>query len=199
MSQHHDERTRIRIAQEAARIILEEGVGDYRGAKRKAAEHLGIPATRNLPRNTEIEQALIERQRLFNGNGQQGRLRALREAAVQAMRMFAQFRPRLVGSVLRGTAHEHSDVNLHLFAASPEEVAFFLMDKRIPYREVERRFRREEGYQTYPALRFLAGDVEIEAVVFSENGIRQAPPSPIDGRPMQRAALEEVERLLSEG
>jgi hypothetical protein len=48
------------------------------------------------------------------------------------MALFEEFEPRLVGSVLSGTASEHSDVNLHLFADRPEQVAFRLMRDEIP-------------------------------------------------------------------
>jgi len=41
-------------------------------------------------------------------------------------------------------------------------------------------------------------DVEIEMTVFDTLQLRQSPPSPIDGRPQQRAALPEVESLLTE-
>ncbi len=198
MPSNHDARVRTLIAQEAARIILDEGLEDFRAAKRKAAERIGVPNTRNLPRNSEIEHAVLDRQRLFSTDAERDRLQALRQAAVQAMRLFERFRPRLVGSVLKGTAHAHSDVNLHLFAASVEDVTFMLMDAGIPFRNGERRLRQGEGYQFLPTLRFMAGDVEIEAVVFPEDGIRQAPPSPVDGRPMQRASITEVERLLAE-
>ncbi|MCA1791829.1 MAG: hypothetical protein LC667_18860, partial [Thioalkalivibrio sp.] len=60
-----ESRTRQRLAEEAARIILEEGVRDYGQAKRKAADHLGITGRPELPTNTEIETALLERNRLF--------------------------------------------------------------------------------------------------------------------------------------
>ena len=68
MAVRHQDRHRILLAQEAARIMADEGVRDFRLAKRKAAERLGLPVNGTLmPRNTEIEQALIDHQRLFNG------------------------------------------------------------------------------------------------------------------------------------
>ena len=39
-------------------------------------------------------------------------------------------------------------------------------------------------------------DQSIEATVFPTDGIRQAPVSPVDGRPMKRANTVEVEALL---
>ena len=108
-----DQQMRTRIAQEAARLMSEEGIQDFYAAKRKAAQHLGAPDTRNMPRNQEVEAALQEYQRLFRGEQQTGHLRVLREAAVQAMRFLAGFKPRLVGSVLSGACrHIHDGVKL---------------------------------------------------------------------------------------
>ena len=49
-----------------------------------------------------------------------------------------------------------------------------------------------------PAVQFSVYDFPVDATVFPRDGIRQAPLSPSDGRPMRRAALEEV-RALVEG
>ncbi len=113
--QRDDNRTRILLAQQCARIMDEEGVKDFLTAKRKAATRMRISNKALLPNNVEIEQALVEHQRLFKADERVAQLRILRETAVEAMRFFDQFRPRLVGSVLSGTATRHSDVNLHLF------------------------------------------------------------------------------------
>jgi hypothetical protein len=194
-----DKHMRQRLAQEAARLMAEEGVQDFYTAKRKAAERLGAPNTQNMPRNTEIEEALQDYQRLFQGTQGPERLRRLREDAVQAMRLFASFEPRLAGSVLSGTAGAHSDVNLHLFADAPEEVNLFLMGTGIPFETGLRRMRlNRETSGDIPSVRFLAGEQPIEALIFPANGIRQAPLSPVDGRPMERASLNRVLDMLEQ-
>ena len=48
----------------------------------------------------------------------------------------------------------------------------------------------------YPGVRFEINDQAIEATVFPTDGIRQAPVSPVDGRPMRRADVSELEALL---
>ena len=194
-----DRQMRQRIAQEAARLIVSEGIRDYLIAKRKAAERLGAPDTQNLPRNIEVEAELAAYQRLFQDQEQPARLKQLRQAALEAMRFFEGFEPRLTGSVLSGTAGEHSDVNLHLFSETPEAVTFFLMEQRVPFEEGQRRVRfNKDDYASYPLVRFLAGDVQIEALIMPLNGPRQAPRSPLDGKPMQRANLRRVEELVTE-
>jgi len=189
---------RQRIAQEAARLIVSEGIRDYLLAKRKAAARLGAPDTQNLPRNVEVEAELAAYQHLFQEQDQPLRLRELREAAASAMRFFSRFEPRLTGSVLTGTANAHSDVNLQVFADSPEEVTLFLIEAQVPFEEGQRRLRvNKDEFALYPLVRFLAGDVQIEALIFPLNGLRQAPRSPLDGRPMARATLRHVEELLA--
>ena len=50
---------RQHMAQLAARLMAEQGIRDFRVAKQKAAQHLGIDVRNSiLPRNTEIEAAL---------------------------------------------------------------------------------------------------------------------------------------------
>jgi hypothetical protein len=194
------EHLRRALAQEAARIMAEQGIDDYRLAKRKAAERLGATDIAVLPKNTEIEEALADHQRLFESHTHSSTLRDLRRTALQAMRLLKRFDPRLVGPVLSGTASAHSEVNLHLFAEGAESVALHLLDNGIPHRIAERRLRYEpDRLVSYPVVRFVAGHRDIDAVVFPINGIRQSPASPVDGRPMRRADTQELESLLSDG
>ncbi len=187
---------RQHIAQEAARIMAEEGVSDFHSAKRKAATRIGVEDLRSMPRNQEVEAALADYQRLFDP-GSHSHLRALREAAVGAMRLLAQFNPRLVGPVLRGTAHRHSSVNLHVFAGAAEEVALYLLARAIPFETGQRRLRfGAERSAEYPVFRFLAGEHEIEVTSFPLDGPPQPPLSPVDGKPMRRAPLAAVQALL---
>ncbi|HWK75779.1 MAG TPA: hypothetical protein VNQ81_15995 [Povalibacter sp.] len=193
------EQLRRALALEAARIMSEQGIDDYRLAKRKAAERLGATDISVLPKNTEIEAALVERQRLFEADTHSSVLESARRTALQAMRLLQQFEPRLVGPVLSGTASAHSEINLHLFAEGPEAVVLHLMEHGIPYQMAERRLRYEpDRLVAYPVVRFVAGNSKIDAVVFPLNGIRQSPASPVDGRPMRRADSAELESLLAD-
>jgi hypothetical protein len=126
-------------------------------------------------------------------------LKALREGAVQAMRFLARFNPRLVGSVLSGTAGRHADINLHLFADTPEDISLFLMESNIPFHASHKRVRlNRDEWQEFPSFELLAGDYPVDLVVFPREGRREAPRSPVDGRPMCRAGLEEVEAMLTD-
>jgi hypothetical protein len=188
---------RLQIAQVTARIMVQEGINDYQIAKNKAVAQLGIPHTKNLPSNSEIEAEVLIYQRLFLGEAHTNHIRKLREVAIKAMRLFQEFSPRLVGNVLQGTAHQHSEVQLHLFTDVPENIAFFLMKQEIPYEMGEKKYRQAtQQVITFPSYHFMAGEQAISLVVFAEKDIRWSPPSPIDNKPMRRADLRAVETLL---
>ena len=195
-----DNRARQVLAQEAARIIVDQGIRDYRVAKIKAAERLGLNTRGALPGNAEIEQAVSEHLQLFGGDSHAAFLRTMREVALTVMEMLASFSPRLVGPVLAGTADENSSVNLHVFADSPEFVAIDLEDRGFSIRPYERRLKnrphRDSRPETYAGFQFRHENTTVEATVFPVDGIRQAPISPIDGRPMKRADFKAVKELL---
>lgn len=195
-----DDRARQLLAQEAARIIVVHGIRDYHVAKIKAAERLGMTSRGSLPRNSEIEQAVSEHLTLFRGDSHAENLRIMRNAALAAMQLLQAFTPRLVGRVLNGTADENSAVNLHVFADSPEAVAMYLADQNISCRPYERRLKRRRGRnigrEVFAGFKFELDGEAIEATVFAVDGIRQAPISPIDGKPMRRADAKAVSALL---
>ena len=192
-----DDRARQVLAQEAARIIVNQGVRDYRLAKQKAAERLGVGGRGSLPGNAEIEAAVAEYLHIFDGDEHSDRLRLMRVAALSAMDLLGEFEPRLVGPVLVGTADDNSAVNLHVFADSPEAVALHLSATGINYRPYERRLKTRHGQvETYGGFEFRYAHNPIEATVFPVDGIRQAPLSPITGRPMQRLDGAGVQALL---
>lgn len=192
-----ERRLRRQIALEAARLMAGAGKQDFLAAKRKAAARLGVSESRFMPRNTEIKAALEEYQNLFQSTTHPNHIRALRKTALDAMYFFSAFEPRLVGGVLEGIANEHSDITLHLFSDTAEDVAVFLMEERIPFDTADRRVRvMPDQYEEYPAFQFLAGDHRVELVVFPVNGLRQAPFSPVDGRPMRRGSVAAVEKML---
>ncbi|HEY5643201.1 MAG TPA: hypothetical protein VIS31_10035 [Woeseiaceae bacterium] len=191
------ERARRLVAQEAARIIVGHGIRDYRVAKQKAADRLGVADRGSLPGNEEIEAAVAEHLAIFRGDAHEDHLRLMRVAALAAMELLAAFSPRLVGPVLAGTADENSAINLHVFADSPEMVAMGLSDLGVSYKPYERRLKtRRDQVVGYAGFEFHQNGRAVQATVFPIDGIRQAPISPIDGRPMKRIGIDGVQRLL---
>lgn len=193
-----EEHKRLLIAAEAARIMADEGVSDFQTAKRKAAARLNFSEERHLPRNEEIEAALSQRLQLFHLNDLTRNTRRLREIAAEAMRFFSDFEPRLVGSVLSGTVTATSEIQLHISADSTEQIGLLLQESNIPYRQGERRIRfGGDRYKNVLTYHFTADGVGIELCLFDQRSAREAPLSPVDGRPMRRANLRELEELLA--
>ncbi|MDH3614841.1 MAG: hypothetical protein OEQ90_00055 [Gammaproteobacteria bacterium] len=191
------ERARQVVAQEAARMIVDHGIRDYRLAKQKAADRLGVDGRGSLPGNAEIEAAVAEHLQIFGGESHADHLRLLRIAALSAMELLVSFTPRLVGPVLVGTADQNSAVNLHLFADSPEAVAMELASMGVNYRPYERRLKsRRDRIESFAGFEFHHSNSAIQATVFPIDGIRQAPMSPIDGKPMKRVDSAAVQLLL---
>jgi hypothetical protein len=187
---------RSAVAQEAARLMAEHGINDFFVAKRKAAERYGVVEGALLPKNTEIEAALASYQRLFGGEQHTSSLQRQRQVALMAMRLLARFEARLVGPVLNGTATEYSDIQLHVFSDSAEAVYLELADRRYDYEVFERKLKMTaERWISVPSVRFEVDAQMVEAFVFPTDGIRQAPANSVDGKPMRRANMSEVERL----
>jgi len=187
------------LAVEAARLMAEHGIDDFGFAKRKAAERFGTFEGAVLPSNAEVEAALQEYQRLFEADSHGETLYVLRQTAVTAMELLADFTPRLVGPVLTGTATRNTEVQLHLFAERAEAVTIRLLDTAIPHELVERRVKvRADEWVLTPAVRLTVDDIPVDALVFGRDGQRQAPLSPTDGRPLRRANIDEVRALLDE-
>jgi predicted nucleotidyltransferase len=187
---------RRRLAYVAARMMAEDGIADFAAAKMKAARQEGLADANLLPDNNEIEEALREYQGLYQSEEQPARLRHLREIAVRVMRSLDAFRPVLVGSVLSGTAGQHSDVNLQLFTDDPKALAMFLLNKRYRFEEGSRRLKRGDRVEEVPQLSLEVEDVTVTMLVLDPGDERSAPRARGDAQPQLRARLAEVEAML---
>jgi hypothetical protein len=190
---------RLELAEEAARLMVDHGIEDFSLAKRKAAERLGVRAEAGaLPSNAEIHERVVERQRLFEPAGREERLSALRLVATDVMAMLDEFRPKLVGAVLDGTATARSAIELHVYSDSPEAVAAALEQQGLRLHDSQRRYRfSRELTEEIPGFQLMVDGEEVEVMVFPERGPRHSPLSPIDGKPMRRASRSTVLALLA--
>lgn len=189
---------RHQIAAEAARIMATEGQRNYRLAKQKAAFRIGINSRLALPSNKEVELELRQYQECYGGEKHDRHLETLRSSALKVMRALEQYRPRLVGPVLEGTADQHSRVSLHLFYDPPDIIPIELTERGITFSVESRNIRWHDG--SHRSITVLVTDVDdsvVELALFSNMDLRQSPPSPIDGRPQKRAPVNAVECLLA--
>ena len=161
---------REQLAHQAARIIAEEGVTDLAFAKRKAAKQLGAADTQHLPSNAEVEVALHTYRALYQADTHPDILRELREEALAAMQVFAEFNPYLTGSVLSGSAGEDSDINLMLFSDDAKAVLLSLLNNNIDFEDGEWRARIGGHEEIVPSYTLTSeSDVLIHIIVLPEN------------------------------
>lgn len=196
----HKIETKIRqaIAELAARYIAEDGLITYHAAKRKAADHLGYYNNKELPKNIEIERAVINYQNLYQSSFQPQALSKLRGLAIDIMSQFEQFSPRLMGSVLAGTAWAHSEIIIHLFSDNLEVISIQLQEDNIPYEMSEKKIHTaDKDSISFSSFSFFAAGASAVLIIFPEKFLRQTPLYPIDEKPMQRANIKKVQSLIT--
>jgi len=184
---------REQLAHQAARLMAEDGITDHAFAKRKAARQLGAADTQHLPSNQEIDTALHSYRALYQHDSHPGILRQLREEALATMRLLAEFRPYLTGSVLSGTAGAQSDINLMLFSDDAKAVLLFLLKHNIEFEDGEWKVRVGGHEETVPSYT-LTGEsgTQTHIIVLPENARHSG-----SRHPETHADIAAVEMLLA--
>lgn len=187
---------RTSIAAAAARIMAEDGIDDFALAKRKAARQLGAPDTRELPGNHEIEAELHAYRALYQADEHAERVRELRQAALEMMRLLEPFHPYLAGPVLSGTAGPYAEIELQVFPESGKEVELFFLDRDVKFEIVDA--RRYAGDRPHDAsiLRVERGGLHFRIAVHDPRDERLSLRKSAAGRAIERATMAEVEALL---
>ena len=198
MSSSRPQQMRQLIAQQAARMMAEEGVQDYAYAKRKAARQLSASEVHCLPTNAEIEQELRLHHEIFRGDEQPQHLLRLRSEALTVMRMLDRFNPHLTGPVLDGTAGRYAETDIHLFADSLKDVELFLLNSGIPYEMDEKSYRFGNERRRLPVFPLEGPHGMIRLSVFATDDLRVPLKSQLHDGAQQRAALPAVEALIAE-
>lgn len=187
---------RDRVAQLAAQLIHEHGIQDFALAKRKAARQLGIAEAHNLPGNFEIEKALKAYQTLFHNDTQPIILQQLREIAIETMEMLSEFNPYLTGSVLNGTANEHSDIQIELFTDNEKELELFLLNQGIQFKQGQRQIMHQGNHKQIPCFILSNQACDIYITIHAPSRIRNAPRTN-SSEPLKRASLSQALALVT--
>jgi hypothetical protein len=198
MNPNDPQALRSQIASTAARMIAEDGA-DYATARRKAARKvLGVdqPHSNLLPDNMEIEDEVRKYQSLFQGPQQAARLRAMRTTALDVMEMLSEFRPYLTRAVLNGTAGEHDDIHLQLFADSAKEVEIFLLNKNINIEISETPHFKGARHDPVETVSFLWHNEAVHAELYEFHDLRGALKPRSDGR-LQRVDAAGLRALMT--
>ena len=206
MARENSLQIRQLIAQQAARMMAEEGISDYGYAKKKAGRQLGITEASSLPTNAEIAEEVKIYQALFLGDEQPEQLKLLRIDALTTMKMLERFNPHLTGAVLDGTAGRYADTHLHLFADSLKDVEMFLLNKQIPFETNEKSYRvmndgkrdkKSSHRKTVPVFSLDGPNGLIKLSVFEFDDMRVATKSAIDGANTERLNIAGLVALLA--
>jgi hypothetical protein len=192
------QQVRARIAATAARMIAQDGA-DYSTAKTKAARQvLGVdrPSPNYLPDNIQVEDEVRRYQTLFQGPAQAARVKHMRGAALDVMELLAEFRPYLTGPVLNGTAGEHDEIHLQLFADSAKEVQIWLLNRNINIEISETPHFKGGRHDPVETVSFMWQKEMVHAELYEMNDLRGALKPRADGR-LQRADAVTLRTLMN--
>ena len=184
--------TRASIASAAARLMAEDGIVDYHLAKRKAVRQLGLPEHTAFPDNAEIDAELKLYRELYQGEEHEQMLAAMRRTALDLLDLLHAFRPYLTGSVLDGTAGEHSHIDILLFPDSAKEVEIFLLNRGLDVAHLEPRNERAE------AVLLLETDTVDANLVILPPQLERVSLKHRDGRSRERVGIDGLRRLLAD-
>jgi hypothetical protein len=193
---------RAAIAQLAAQLMYGQEVKQYFTAKRLAAKRLlgetGGKKLRyrpcDLPSNGEIKQALLELVIEIEGSERSRRLFAMRIVAVEAMGQLETFVPRLIGSVATGHVREGSDIDLHVFAEDPSDVARHV--KGLGWTFEVQHMNIMKGGKVMEFTHLQVVDLfPLELTVYKPRDLGKRPRSSTDGKPIVRVSVNALRRL----
>lgn len=198
-------RVRALIALEAARLMYFEGVSQYLEAKRVASRRVlgarwrGVqyrPA--DLPSNGEIRAALLQLASMAEGEDRTRRLAAMRIVALEVMRVLDPYYPRLIGSVWSGHVRRGSDIDLHVFAESPETLECDLWARGWEVEHEEVLIRVGNDFRTFHHLHVLDRPFPVELSVYSLRERRITTRSSVDGQSIDRVSADRVLGVLEQ-
>lgn len=171
----------IDLADAVQRVVREAGI---------RPQHVGIAAV-------TLRAAIDDYRQLFRPQ-QLAILAARRRLALEAMHSLAAFTPRLAGPLVHGDGPlEH--VRLLLPADSPEQVIMHLRDNHIPWQTGEVTLRHaSERRLAHPALRFVAGDAQIELVILDPRYHSDPPQDALGAGKLLTLNAAELTRLLQD-
>ena len=193
------------IAQQAARMMAEEGISDYGHAKRKAGRQLGVVDANCFPSNAEIEEEIRLHHQIYHHEDQPENLRQLRIYALAVMKMLERFNPHLTGPVLDGTAGRYAETEIQLFADSLKDVEMFLLNNQIPYSMQEKSYRisndkrnqeKSGDRKKIPVFVLEGPNGLIKLSVFTPDDMRTPIKNPANGSNISRANAQGLQALI---
>ncbi len=188
---------RKRVAREAAAMLYTSQEKEYKQAKRKAAQTLGL---RILPSNREVAEELDRIAEETEGTLRDERLHQMRKEALHLMETLKNFHPLLVGSVWRGTAHHNSDIDILAFSSNPTNVITQLQKSNLKIIRREWQSVTKEGKKesSFHIFLILESGHEVEIVVRNPEKKELRERCEIYGDPMTGLNYLQLQKVLEE-
>jgi predicted nucleotidyltransferase len=184
-----------RLAEEAARLMAEGVESEYLHAKERAASMLGLSSQARLPTNRQIKEYIGQFTKNELGPEQTARqLQAMREIAEEIMSVIENNDPFLIGSTLTGEIRNGSDIDLHAYCDDYRELKDSLAFSGYEGAEEE---LVENIKGSFVHLRWYEGPYPVEITVYPWSWRHIEMISSVTGKPMKRAAIGAVRRLIS--
>ncbi len=189
-----NDRQRYLVADEAARLVLEEGLGDYGLARDKAARRFGVQGRASLPTLAEVDVAVVSRRGLFGLKVSEEQVSSLQRVAVKVMQAFSGYAPRLVGELLEGLVTPSTAVEVHLLADSTKLLAIELLNQGVAYQSVEHLF--SGAGDVTPGFVYEVTGVPVYLFVFATHVERDALRDERNGSRMKGASLKQMKEMM---
>ncbi|OOZ38135.1 hypothetical protein, partial [Solemya elarraichensis gill symbiont] len=154
------------------------GTVDYGWARRKATQRLGVSRERELPDMMMIETAFRNYQQLFRPQDLSC-VEIQREAAVEMMSWLKSFSPHLAGPLARGISAPRADLLIYVYADSPKELVFTLMEKQLVWESDDLLLENQQQVQLFFVPH--AGQ-QFRLLLLPLSSLRQPPLDEVTGR-----------------
>lgn len=187
---------RRRIAEEAARFMVDGVESEYLNAKERAMMMLGLSDQSRMPSNRQIKECIQSLTKEELGEDEvKRRLRQMREIAAALMATIEDFDPHLIGSTLTGEIRATSDIDLHAYCDDLEVLLNRLSDCGYEDIEVEQIENRKGNFVHF---RWAEEGYPVEITIYPWSWRELVMYSSVTGKPMKRANLKMVNGLLKQ-
>tara|TARA_B100000780_G_C21111975_1_gene449451 strand:+ start:930 stop:1550 length:621 start_codon:yes stop_codon:yes gene_type:complete len=164
------------IANRAAEIIMEEGITDYHFAKRKAAKYLDYHSSDFLPSNDEIDNALMEYQKIYLKDIDISLIDKIRSEALKVMELFKNFNPHLIGQLIDGLIPKYPVLQINLYTDNMKEIEYLLLNNSIEFdlkeKNISEKRTKKKSLRNIPIIKIDGPYFPIELKILDENDFK---------------------------
>lgn len=186
---------REKVAEQAARLMVDGVEYEYLDAKDRAIMMLGLNSESHRPTNRRVKEyiSILTKDELGEDEVEL-RLSEMREIAKELMNVLDEFDPFLIGSVLTGKIRKTSDIDLHAYCDDYRIVKSRLEDNH--YFEVEEELV-ENTKGSFVHLKWIEGRYPIEITIYPWSWRDHVHMSSVTGKPMKRYNLAQLTNMTA--